>query len=376
MAQSACAVLGERIVDGVATGVRGSGELRSEIEWIDGTHPLPDWRSVRSASRAMTIAGQARAADRELLVLLSGGASAMLAAPAHGISLDDKREVTGALLRAGADIQQLNCVRKHLSLIKGGRLAAAAGRCRTLAISDVHVPEDDSATIGSGPTTADPTTYEHAIGVLTQLQCVVPRAVRTHLERGAAGKIEETPKPGDSSLARSQYKVIANRRTAMKGAAREARRRGYVVRVIDAPTRGEARDAGRRLVEIARATQSGAGPMCLIASGETTVTVKGSGRGGRNQEFVLGAAEPLSRGWDLALLASVGTDGVDGPTDASGAIASPATMARLAARGIDLRDVLARNDSYPVLDGLDDLVRWGPTLTNVGDVHILLTMRA
>ena len=299
----------------------------------------------------------------------------MLAAPAPGMSIDDKRHVTQALLRAGADIEQLNCVRKHLSAIKGGRLAAAAGRCRTLAISDVHTPEDDPAVIGSGPTTADNTTYRDALSVLDRLQCAVPHTVRSHLRRGAMGELAETPKPGDARLARSSYRVIANRRTAMDGAALAARRLGYAVRVVDTPTGGEARDAGRQLVQNARATPPIGGATCLIASGETTVTVKGDGKGGRNQEFVLAAAGSLAMGPELMLLASVGTDGIDGPTDAAGAIASSTTNARLAALGIDVEDVLARNDSYTALDRLDDLIRWGATLTNVGDLHIMLTMR-
>jgi len=374
MSQAALAAVGDRITAGVVAGPRGHGAMPADLEWIDGAHPLPDDRSTRAAARALELASAARTAGEMLLVLLSGGGSAMLAAPADGLSLEDKQRTTDALLRAGADIGQLNCVRKHLSKIKGGRLALVARRCQTLALSDVHVPQDDPATIASGPTVADASTYEDALATLDQLACEVPPAVRVHLERGAAGEIPETPKPGDERLAHSAFAIVGNRHTAMAGAAFEARRRGYVVRIVGPTTRGEARDAGRLFVELAIGTLPVAGPLCLIASGETTVTVRGDGRGGRNQEFVLGAARPLAGEPRLALVASAGTDGVDGPTDASGAVASSTTLLRASTLGFDLDAVLERNDAYTMLARLDDLIKWGPTLTNVGDVHVLLTM--
>ncbi|HJR61729.1 MAG TPA: MOFRL family protein, partial [Vicinamibacterales bacterium] len=293
-----------------------------------------------------------------------------------GIRLEHKQQTTGALMRAGAGIAELNCVRKHLSAIKGGRLGAAAGRSLTLALSDVHDPEDDPGAIASGPTAPDVTTFDDALRVLDRFGAGVPGAVRAHLERGAAGQIEDTPKPGDPRLAGSRFIVVGNRRTAIEGAAREATRRGYLVSLVQAPTRGEARLAGQRFAEMAMATPPAAAPMCVIAAGETTVTVRGQGRGGRNQEFVLGAARPLSASPSLALAASVGTDGVDGPTDASGAIASSSSLSRAKDLGIDLDEVLTRNDAYAALARLGDLIKWGPTLTNVGDVHVLLTMSA
>lgn len=374
MLQGAQAVLGERTTGGLATAKHPGHGAPKGIEFIPGSHPLPDRNSMRAASRAYLVAEHTRVVGEALLVLLSGGGSAMLAAPADGVSLDDKRSTIAALLRAGADIVQLNCVRRHISSIKGGRLAGAARHVVTLAISDVHQPEDDPATIASGPTVPDPTTYADALAVLDRIRCDVPRAVRAHLERGAAGAIDETLKPGDPRLERSTFRIIGNRRHAMDGAAREATRRGYLVRLLDAPTRGEARDAGRIFAETALAAVPMAARVCLIASGEPTVRVKGSGRGGRNQEFVLGAAGALARGSGLALVASAGTDGVDGPTDAAGAIAASTTPARLAALGFELDDVLERNDAYPALDRLGDLVRWGPTGTNAGDVHVALTM--
>lgn len=374
MLRAACAVLQDRIAGAIATHPGAPIAAAAPIDFIPGAHPLPDVASVRAARRALQIAMEARAAGEVLLVLLSGGGSSMLAVPADGVTLDDKRTVIETLLRAGADIAQLNCVRKHLSSIKGGRLAAAAGRTLTLALSDVHTPEDDPGTIASGPTAADATTFADAIAVLTELGCGVPYAVRAHLERGAAGQIDETVKPANDRWRSSKYLVIGNRRTAIDGAAREAARRGYDVRAIDRPTTGEARDAGRIFAEVALGTHVAAGPTCIIGSGEPTVTVRGDGRGGRNQEFALGAARTLSRAGAPMLLASVGTDGIDGPTDAAGAIATSATLARMQALGIDVDSVLAANDAYPALARLDDLVKWGPTGTNVGDVHVVLTM--
>lgn len=374
MLQGAQAVLGGRLAAGVVTAEGPVRTVPQRIEFIASSHPLPDGSSVRAGLRALRLATQSRRSDESLVVLLSGGASAMLAVPAPGLSIDDKRLTIDALLRAGADIAQVNCVRKHISAIKGGRLAVVAGEMITFAISDVHTPQDDPATIGSGPTVADPSSYADALAVLTSLDPDVPRAVRAHLERGAAGSIDETPKPGDPRLQRCTFAVIANRRTAMQGAAREARRRGYIVRVLDVPTRGAAHEAGRIFAETALATPPLAGALCLIASGEPTVRVTGSGRGGRNQEFALGAARALAQSAGPTAVASAGTDGVDGPTDAAGAIVASTTLARLELCGIDLDGVLARNDAYAALDRLGDLITWGPTGTNAGDVHVALTM--
>lgn len=373
MAQAAVAFLGTRLAGGVVCGSPGAGILPRELEWVQGAHPLPDWRSVHAARRALDRAAYAAQNDELLLVLLSGGGSAMLALPAAGLTLEDKRATIAALSHRGVAISDLNIVRKHLSGIKGGRLAATqATHCLTLAISDVHVPQDDPTTIASGPTVGDPTTFADALHVIDASAVTVPSRVRAHLERGAAGEISDTPKLGDARLARSRFVVIANRRTAMGGAMREAERRGYVVSVIDDPVQGEAAPAGRAFAEQALTPDSGSTPKCVIAAGETTVAVKGPGRGGRNQEFALGAAEPLARP-RFGVVASLGTDGVDGPTDAAGAIVTSATVSQASAWGMNINEVLARNDAYRVLDKLDSLIKWGPTLTNVGDVHVLLT---
>lgn len=374
MAQAAIALLGTRLAGGIISGPAGAGSLPREVEWTEGGHPLPDWKSVHAARRALDRAGEASRNGELLLVLLSGGGSAMLALPAAGLTLEDKRATIDVLSRGGVNITDLNTVRKHLSAIKGGRLSAThATRCLTLAISDVHIPEDDPATIASGPTVPDPTTFADGLRTVERSRISVPARVRLHLERGAAGDWEETPKAGDARLSRSVYEVIANRRTAMGGAMREAARRGYAVSCIDEPVHGEAADAGRAFAECGLAEGIETRPACVIASGETTVTVKGTGRGGRNQEFTLGAAQQLARSRP-GVVASLGTDGVDGPTDAAGAIVTSETVSRALACGADLHDYLARNDAYTVLDKLDALIKWGPTFTNVGDVHVLLSV--
>src|SRR5688572_8057495 len=332
MAGAAVDVLPGRVNHTLITGPRDDDDDLPGVEHLPGEHPLPGPASVDAGIRALEIA---RAAGREgetLLVLLSGGASAMLAAPAHGLTLDDKRRATEILMRSGATITELNCVRKHLSAIKGGYLAAAAGRCVTIAVSDVHDPADDPSTIGSGPTVADPTSYQDALRVIDRARTSLPSAVIRHLEAGAAGERSETPKPGDPVFGKGLYRVIANRETAMHGAAAEARRLGYVVRTISRATHGEARDAGRLFAELAIATLPPAGMVCVIGSGETTVTVRGDGRGGRNQEFVLGAARALAQHSSPVLLVSVGTDGTDGPTDAAGGVADSTTAARAGER--------------------------------------------
>ena len=373
MAQAAVAFLGNRLAGGVVSGPAGAGILPRELEWVQGAHPLPDWRSVHAARRALDRAAVAALNDERLLVLLSGGGSAMLALPAAGLSLEDKRTTIDVLSLAGVPITDLNTVRKHLSAIKGGRLATThAVNCLTLAISDVHIPEDDPATIASGPTVADPTTFADALRIVMDSGAPVPSRVCGYLERAAAGNQPDTAKPGDPRFSRTQFEVIANRRTAMGGAMREAARRGYAVRVVEDPVHGEASRAGRAFAEDGLRPGPPANPTCVIAAGETTVAVKGKGRGGRNQEFALGAAEPLARPRP-GVVASLGTDGIDGPTDAAGAIVTSATLSQASAWGVSIPDVLARNDAYSVLDKLDSLIRWGPTFTNVGDVHVLLT---
>jgi glycerate 2-kinase len=343
------------------------------LESIAAGHPMPDEASERAGRRALELARATRTGDL-LLVLLSGGASSLMAAPADGVSLADKRAATAQLLEAGADIHAINTVRKHLSAVKGGWLAAtAAGECRTLAISDVV--GDDPSVIASGPTVGDATTFEQALAVVREFggERAYPPAVVRRLLDGARGAVAETPKPDDERLARAATTVIGGRRDAMDGAAREAAARGYHVLRIDDAVVGEARTAATSHVHamLARAATVGR-PVCIVSSGETTVHVRGRGKGGRNQEFALAAAALLQHA-PLAALASVGTDGVDGPTDAAGAIADSTTIARAERLGAGPpQHYLDNNDAYAFFARLGDLVTTGPTGTNVGDLQVIL----
>lgn len=363
-----------QVSDAVVT-ARGS---RPHFSFFESGHPTPTGESVRAAEAALALAGRATH-DRPLVTLLSGGASAMLALPARGLALADKVETSRLMLQAGLAIEEMNCVRKHLSAIKGGWLAARAARSVTLAISDViGSAEDDPSVIGSGPTVSDPSTYAQALAILErhQLLAGVPDSVRTRLQRGARGEEPETPKPGDARLRQSSVHVIGNRRDAMAGSAKEAERRGFRVVIVDEPTLGEARVAGPAVV--ARALRLAADenrPCCVISSGETTVHVRGDGRGGRNQELALASLDALAEAGADVVLASVGTDGVDGPTDAAGAIVDSRSRSVAGSRGVDIDRALAANDAYPALETLGALVKTGPTGTNVGDLQVVVVGR-
>ena len=359
-------------VEGVEGGEGGEGGA-SAIHAYRAGHPDPNAGSLAAATRALSLA-QESASRGGLTVLLSGGASAMLAAPVPGLDLQDKVRTAGALMSAGAAIDELNCVRKHLSRIKGGQLARAAGRTVTLALSDVHGPvPDDPSVIASGPTAADATTFADALDVLRTRRVDVPARVLEYLRRGARGEVAETVKPHDASLNGSAYRVIGNRHTAMDAAARAAEDRGYHVLAMHEATSGEASVAAADFVSRARdAARRLPRPWCVLASGETTVTVRGTGRGGRNQEFAL-AAVPLIASGGAMVLGSAGTDGIDGPTDAAGAVVDTETLPRSARLGLDWRATLARNDAYTFFAALNDLIVWGPTGTNVGDLHVILS---
>lgn len=348
--------------------------LPAGVTWHAASHPVPDGGSVVAARAVLDVAGAAQPGD-VLLLLLSGGASALMALPADGVSLKDKQRAGELLLRAGAEIHALNTVRKHLSAVKGGRLAAAAGGAvLTLAVSDVV--GDDLSVIGSGPSVADTTSFAGALSALDRYggRDVYPDAVVRRLTAGASGAIPETPKIGDPRLVRSVAHVIGGSRSAVAGAMAVARSHGYVVHVVDEPVVGEARAASDRLVDIASAAANATdAPLCILAAGETTVRVVGTGTGGRNQECAVAMARGLPRLGPDVVAASVGTDGVDGPTDAAGGVVDSTTIARAEAAGLGPPEsYLEDNDSYTFLDGIGDLLKTGPTGTNVGDVQIIL----
>jgi len=374
---------GDRLCGGVIVvpeAVGAAGPAIARLEVLGASHPVPDARSEAAARRLLDEAAAAAREGVPLAVLLSGGASSLAALPVAGLRLEDKAATAEALMRAGAAIDELNAVRKHLSAIKGGRLAAAAGRSITLAVSDVVAPvADDPSVIGSGPTVADPTTYREALAVVARYRVEdrLPPAALEILRRGGAGEIDETIKPGDSRLLGGDYRVVGSRSHATAGARAAAEARGYAVAEISEPVTGQARAAGARLADVAAGLAAEVdGPVCLIAAGETTVEVRGTGRGGRNQELALSAAL-AARALRLTgrpfAFASAGTDGIDGPTDAAGAIADEGTLDRALAAGLDdPRDYLDENDTYRFFDALGDLIRTGPTGTNVGDLQVVL----
>lgn len=373
MAHAAVLHLGEAVAGGLVISLAGDAGIPRLADLV-ASHPIPDERSEIAGRSALDLARHVPA-DAQLLVLLSGGASSLMAVPTSGITLEDKRRTTAKLLRSGADIEAVNTVRKHISAIKGGRLAAAAhAPCLTLIVSDVV--GDDVSVIASGPTVPDRTMYADAARILMAHGGwdVYPTAIRQVIEAGVRGGRDETPKPGDPRLAASRAIVIGGRRQAMEGAASEARARGYRVVVIDAAIVGEARVRGLQLLdETLRQFTSLPRPLCVISSGETTVTVRGAGRGGRNQELTLGTVERLAALKMPVFLASIGTDGIDGPTDAAGAMADPGTLDRARTAGAKspghyLRD----NDAFAFFEASGDLIRTGPTGTNVGDLQAML----
>jgi glycerate 2-kinase len=378
MASAAARILGSQIRCGLVISP-SAVTIVPGFESIAGGHPTPTAGSELAGRHALALA-HAVGADGVLLVLLSGGASAMMAVPAAGVSLDDKQETTGRLLRAGADIHALNTVRKHISAIKGGWLAAATRAVsRTLAISDVV--GDDLSVIASGPTVPDRSTFGDALDVLRRFggPADYPSAVAARLTAGTRRELPETPKPGDERLSRASASVIGSRRDAMDGAVAAAERRGYTVLRIEDAVVGEARTAGVSHLRTVRARASGlARPACIVSSGETTVRVTGHGKGGRNQEFALAAAEALAAGALMpkgapAALGSAGTDGVDGPTDAAGAIADTTTIDRARAAGLrEPAHYLQENDAFAFFAALGDLILTGPTGTNVGDLQVIL----
>ncbi len=346
------------------------GAARNTIRTIAAAHPVPDASSQRAAEAALEIAGRAGPGDL-LLLALSGGASSLMAAPAAPVTLADKIAINAAMLRAGAPIRELNIVRRHLSVIKGGGLLRACAGARVLSLILSDVAQNDLATIGSGPTAADPTTFAEAIAVLKRrgLWGRAPKSIRDRLERGAAGEAAETIKPGDSLLARVDNVVIGDNRTALEAAAGAAAAAGYAVdrwRELY----GEADDVGRALS--AHLSAVGGERVCVIAGGEPVVTVRGQGQGGRAQQAALAMAlelERLGRSRRIAALFA-GTDGIDGPTGAAGAFVSPRTAERARAAGLDPAAALARNDAHPLFAALGDLLVTGPTGTNLSDIFI------
>ena len=372
MASAFVAVRHLQVQQTLAIGTHTHPDLPTSVEWIESSHPLPDARSHAAGERAIALAQRVHSGGA-LVILLSGGASALMAAPIDGISLADKIATTKLMMASGADIHALNTVRRHLSKVKGGRLAAACvGTTVTLAISDVV--GDDLNAIGSGPGVADATTWAEAAAALDRFGGDAHLSeVRHVVARGVSGDIPDTPKPGDAALKRSQGVVIGSRTDAMEGARQAAFARGYHPIVIAEPVTGEAREmAPRWLARVRELTRGTPRPACVISSGETTVRVTGTGRGGRNLEFALAIAESMASPTALAM-ASIGTDGIDGSSGVAGGIVDSTTMTRASALNLGAPgNYLAMNDSLAFFAPLDDLVRLGRTDTNVGDLQVIL----
>lgn len=362
--------LTERDLVGLAVTRHGYGEPAGLIPVVEAGHPVPDREGVAATERTLALA-QAAGADDLVLVLLSGGGSANWIAPAGRLTLEEKQGITRALLRSGANIQEINTVRKHLSRIKGGRLArlAAPARVLTLAISDV--PHDDPAVIASGPTVPDPSTLEEARAIVARRGIVLPASASALLEDPAS----ESPKPGDPLFERAAYRIVARPADAVAAAAKVAAEAGYEPVVLGSDLEGEAREVALEQARLARDLAAEGRRAAVISGGELTVTVRGSGRGGPNQEFALALALALDGAPGIAAL-SADTDGTDGgggaPTDPAGAVIDERTLERARAAGLDPAAHLADNDSTNFFDRLHDLVTPGPTRTNVNDCRIIL----
>ncbi len=369
MARAVEGVLGDRISEGLVVVKDGYIAPTRRVRLVEAGHPVPDPRGQAAATRLLALARSAGPNDL-ILFLISGGGSALTPAPAPPLTLEQKQSVTRLLLAAGATINELNTVRKHLSLLKGGQLARAAlpAAMLTLILSDVV--GDPLDVIASGPTVPDPTTFADALAILTTRGVAdrTPAAVLERLAAGARGEVEETPKPGEPIFAGVTNLIVGNNEGIVSAAADAAQRLGYRPHLLPRALQGEAREAACYMLGCARGL---GGPACLIAGGETTVTVRGHGRGGRCQEFALAAALALDPGDDRVVLAA-GTDGSDGPTEAAGAVVDAGTLTRGRAAGLDPRRALDDNDAYGFLRASGDLLVTGPTNTNLLDLYLVV----
>jgi glycerate 2-kinase len=377
MAQALELVLGERLDDGLVIVKTGHSLTTKRTTVLEAGHPIPNRAGLIATQRLLRLAQSLSPRDL-LIVLLSGGASSLLPAPVSDVTLTDKQRTTQLLLRCGATINEINIVRKHLSLIKGGRLAASTrAKIITLVLSDVM--GDDLGSIGSGPTAIDPSTFAEAVAVLHRYKIwnAVPPAVRRHMRRGQEGEVPETLKPGSSRERSVHHHIIGSNRIMLKAVADTARQAGFLTKLVSSPITGEARVAAKQLVDLGKSIRTERGrvrrPYCVVAGGETTVMVTGHGKGGRAQEFAAATAfeiSGLSHAWVIAL----GSDGTDGPTDAAGALVSGETVSRAKRLKVDLHTALQRHNTYPALKKLGCLIHTGPTGTNVNDLYLFLQL--
>ena len=343
---------------------------------IEAGHPLPDQKGVEGANELVSLLRQTTAEDL-VICLISGGGSALLPLPAAGLTLDEKQKTTQALLACGAEITEINAIRKHLSQLKGGQLARLIAPATTISLILSDVIGDPLDSIASGPTVGDPTTFDQCLKIIEkyQLSTTLPPAIMNHLQQGAEGTISETPKPDDLLFKHVNNYIIASNRQAVEAAAEMAQKLGYHHLILSTFIEGETREIARMHSAIAKEIHHSGNPLtppaCIISGGETTVSITGNGLGGRNQEFVLAAALDID-GLPNTVMVSIGTDGSDGPTDAAGAIADGQTVKRAHKLGLNPQKYLDNNDAYNFFSSLDDLLITGPTNTNVMDIHLIL----
>lgn len=360
-------------LDGLVITRYRHGLLTNRIKVIEAGHPVPDESGEKAAREILRLA-RTLGPDDLLLVLVSGGGSSLLSLPVDGVSMDELKVTTRELLRSGAPIQAMNTVRKHLSIIQGGRLAAAT-RARVLALVVSDVTGDDPTHIASGPCAADPTTYQDALDIFTRYGVNAPTQVVTYLERGARGEVNETPKPGDKVFARVENRVIATAQQSLQAGAAFLEAHGIQTAILGDSVTGEASEVAKVYGALARQIhdhgQPFQRPVALISGGECTVTVRGRGRGGRCSEFLLSLAIDL-QGLEATHALAADTDGIDGSEDNAGAVLSPDSLARAEAAGLRPKQLAATNDAYTFFERLNDLVVTGPTRTNVNDYRVIL----
>jgi glycerate 2-kinase len=369
-------LLGGRISGGSVIVKQGHTVALQTLQVVEAGHPIPDQAGVNATDAILELLRRTLETDL-ILCLISGGASALLTSPCAGLSLKDKQQTTQALLNCGAKIHEVNAIRKHISRVKGGRLAELAYPATVVSLMLSDVIGDAIDTIGSGPTAPDSSTFADCLSIIGRygVSEMIPGAVRRFLEKGAAGEAAETPKLGKPIFDKVQNLIVGNNQSALWAAKEKAEGLGYHALALSSAVEGEAKAVAVGHAAIAKDVLAGRGrvhrPACIISGGETTVTIEGEGFGGRNQEFALAAAVEID-GIEGVVVLSGGTDGTDGMTDAAGAIVDGTTLARAREKGLDARDHLRRNDSYPLLSTVGDLLVTGPTLTNVMDLHLVL----
>lgn len=372
-------ILGHYVAGGILVTKYDHSLPMKGLDTVEAGHPWPDSKSINAGTRIAAFV-KSRIEPGDLVIcLFSGGASALMVFPARNITLEDKLKCTRLLMNSGADIYELNAVRKHLSDIKGGGLACLLAPARIVSLILSDVVGDDAGTIASGPVSPDPATFSECLEIFHKLKLLsqIPTAVRRRFVQGAAGQIEETPKPGNPVFERTKSFIVGSSAQACAAAAQAARRLGYRTLILTSRLEGDNREAARFHMGVASEIVFHRRPLrrpaCIISGGETTVKVSGKGKGGRNQEFVLHCVRQLNDLPAPCLVASLGTDGTDGPTDAAGAVAENTTLARSMKHGASfLNDSLRNNDSYTFFSRLNDLIITGPTRTNVMDLHLVM----